>query len=243
VPASRANHAVVRVNGALYGLYTNVETVRHRMVARWFADASGPLFESEGADFIASQVSQFEHESGPDDRTQIIGTANALTDPDPAAAIAAAASYVHMGQFHRFWGMCAVVGQFDSIPVYTDDYFLYADPATHRLWFMPWGMDETFWSQSYSPLAVHENLAVACTNVPACVQAVADEAWDILAMTEADGLVDEQARVAQQIAPYVAMDTRKPYTAEQVASAQGGVRSFISNRRQRLELVLPPPSP
>jgi hypothetical protein len=148
-----------------------------------------------------------------------------------------------MGQFHRFWGMCAVVGQYDSLPVYTDDYFLYADPTTNRLWFMPWGMDETFLSSGYDPLNVHENLAVACKGVPSCVQKVADEAWSILAMTEADGLLDEHARVQEQIAPYIAMDTRKPYTAEQVATAQGGVRYFITNRRQRLELVLPPPSP
>src|SRR5262245_44694014 len=65
VPASRANHALISVNGEFYGLYTNVETVKWRLVGRWFADASGSLWEGVVADFIPG--GQWELESGPDD--------------------------------------------------------------------------------------------------------------------------------------------------------------------------------
>ncbi len=243
VPASRSNHAIVRVNGELYGLYANVETVKARAVARWFADASGPLFESEGADFIPSEVWAFEHESGPDDRTMLVGTAAALTNPDPAAAIAAAGAYVHMPKFHRFWGMCAVIGQFDSFPHYDDDFYQYADPETHRLWFMPWGMDETFGSSSYDPTSAFSVLGTTCRAVPSCLQGMANHAWEILDLTEEIDLLGEVTRVANQIAPYVVMDTRKPFSNDQVAAGQQAIRYFLLARRDQFTAYLPPPEP
>ena len=36
IPASRANHAQLTINGQPYGLYTNVETVKKRILRRWF---------------------------------------------------------------------------------------------------------------------------------------------------------------------------------------------------------------
>ena len=237
--ASRATHATLRVNGQLYGLYANVETVKSHMVARWFADASGPLFESEGADYIPSQVSLFEHESGPDDRTLIAATAQAMTLTDPDQAMAAAAAYVDVARFQQLWAVFSVIGQFDSLPVYTDDYFLYADPQSMRLHFMPWGMDETWSSGSYNVTMVNSILGRTCKASPACFQAYVDRTWQILGMVEAMDLIAEVDRVAGQIAPMVAADPRRPYTLEEVQAGQQSIRYFINGRRAKLAEMLP----
>jgi len=135
VPASRANHALVTVNGQLYGLYANVETVKKHILSRMFGNDTGSLFSATDVDFEASFIPTFELVAGPDDRTLLSGLASALTAANPDDAIAAAAGFADVDQFTRFWAMCAVVGQLDSFPysVPGDDYFAYAHPHTARL--------------------------------------------------------------------------------------------------------------
>jgi hypothetical protein len=242
IPASRANHLLLTVNGQFYGLYTNVETVKKQLVARWFADNNGPLFEATDVDFTAQHVSSYELEAGPNDRTLLVGAANALTMPGDAG-IASASSYIDMARFQRFWGACSVIGQFDSFPYSMpgDDYFVYADPASDRLAFLPWGMDETFVAGSHDVTATSSILAQRCKESPACFEGYRQETYAVLAMTEQLGFADQRVRVMGQIAPYTVMDTRKPYTDEQVTQFQGSLRWFIAERRQNLSTMLAPP--
>jgi len=243
IPASRANHALVTVNGQPYGLYSNVETVKRQFLSRWFASDSGSLFEATDVDFEASYVGSYELESGPDDRTLLAGLAGALTLADADQAMAAAAAYADIGEFQRFWAMCAVVAQFDSFPYSApgDDYFVYADPTSGKLWFMPWGMDETFYSGEYDVMTnIYSVMARRCAESAACTAGFVSEVWALLARTEELGLLAEIDRVAEQIAPHVAVDTRKPYDDATVAEFQQQLRWFVGGRRQLLGTMLPP---
>jgi hypothetical protein len=244
VPASRANHLVLTVNGQLYGLYANVETVKKQMVARWFADNTGPLFEGTDVDFQAQYIDRYELESGPNDRSLLSGAATALTMTGDAG-IAAAANHIDMAKFQKFWAVCSVIGQFDSFPYSLpgDDYFVYADPTSDRLVFMPWGMDETFFSGDYNVTQTNSILAQRCKESPSCFDAYKAETMAIQSMTETMGLAAERTRVAAQIAPFTVMDTRKPWTNEQVTTAQDSMRWFISGRRDRLNTMFAPPTP
>jgi len=244
VPASRSNHALVTVNGQSYGLYANVETVKKRILTRLFGDNTGPLFTATDVDFVAADVPLFELVAGPDDRTLLSGLAAALATPDPAGAMSAASSYADVDQFTRFWAMCAVVGQLDSMPYSDpgDDYFAYANPATGRLAFMPWGIDESFYAGDVDVSKIHSVLAVQCQASPSCYGKFVDNVWDVLAVAERLGWAAERDRVAAQIAPYVMQDTRKWYPTEQVAMYQEAMGFFIAERRSRLMGWLPPAS-
>jgi spore coat protein CotH len=245
IPASRSNHMLLRINGTFYGLYANVESVKKRILTRWFANAGGTLLDGTDVDFTPGYIDDYQLQAGPNDRSLLIGLVDALMLSSADAAIAAASGYANLPQFRRFWAMCAVIGQFDSFP-YTmpgDDYFIYADPTTHRLWFMPWGMDETFYSAEIDVKDVSSVLAKKCLQSPACFQDFANQTWDLLALTEGIDLEGERVRVANQIAPYVWMDTHKPYTSEQVAAYQMDMFYFINERRARLTQMLPPRSP
>jgi len=241
VPASRANHAVVTVNGQLYGLYTNVETVKKHILSRTFGSNTGPLFTATDVDFVASDIPAFELVAGPDDRTLLSGLAGALTAANPGDAMAAAAAYADVDQFTRFWAMCAVVGQFDSFPYSNpgDDYFAYANPATGRLAFMPWGIDEAFYAGDIDITVIHSVMAVQCKALPSCYGKFVDNVWDVLALVEGLGWAAEHDRVAAQIAPYVAQDARKWYTTEQVAMYQSDMAYFISDRRASITGWIP----
>jgi hypothetical protein len=245
VPASRSNHLRLTVNGQFYGLYANVETVKKQMIGRWFADNSGSLFECTDVDFASQYISRYELEAGADDRTLLTGAANALTIANADEAIAAAGNYVDMTRFIRFWAMTSVVGQFDSFPYSMpgDDYFVYADPMTHKLAFLPWGMDETFMAGDYDVTQIFSVLAQRCKESPACFADYKEETMAVQSLTENLGLAAERQRVVTQIAPYTVMDTRKPYTDEQVTQFQGALRWFISDRRAHLSSWLAPPTP
>ena len=242
VVASRANHAHLKVNGVSYGLYINVETVKHQMIKRWFDEHEGPLFEATDVDFVASYIPMFELESGPDDRGTLSGLAAALTNPNPDAAIAAASEYVDIPAFQRYWAMCSLVAQFDAFPYSNpgDDYFAYADPETGKLSFIPWGMDETFYSGRYDVKQVRSVLATKCMDSPACFRGYVNTTWALLEMSEDFGLEAERQRLIAQIAPYVAADTRKSYSNAQVADFQQQLYWFIAERRQDLATMLPP---
>jgi hypothetical protein len=244
IPASRSNHLLLTINGQAYGLYANVETVKRKMISRWFADDSGSLFEGTDVDFIERYIDRYEHESGPDDRTLLRRTAEALTLPSADAAIAAASLYVDLPAFQRFWAMCSVIGQFDSFPYSNpgDDYFVYADPSSGRLVFLPWGMDETFYSGSHDVLQIQSVLARRCMESPSCLGGYVDQVWDVLAATDALGLIAERDRVAAEIAPLVVQDLRKPYSDDVVAASQRNMWRFLTSRRTNLAAMLPPPS-
>ncbi len=249
VPASRANHLLLTINNEFYGLYSNVETVKKKMIKRWFDDNDGPLFEAVDVDFTAEHVAAYELKTGPDDRSLLEGLAADLAKADPDDAIAAAATHADVDEFLRYWAMASVIGQFDAFPYSRpgDDYFVYADPTTSQLSVIPWGMDETFSAADVDVTvggeAVMSVFAERCKASPACFQDYVDKTWATLAMIEAMDLVGERQRIADLIAPHVAEDVRKPYDAAAVEAGQLQHHYFINDRREWLQMYLPPPSP
>ena len=244
LPASRCNHALLTVNGAFYGLYANVETIKSSMMKRWFDGGDAPLFEATDVDFAPAYVPLFDLDDGPDDRTMLTGVANAMTIADPDAALAAAAPYVDLDQFRRFWAFESLVAQLDAMPysIPGDDYYVYADP-THKLSFIPSGIDESFYSAELDVTNVAGVLAVKCKASPTCFQAYANEVWRLQGITESMDLAGERVRIINRIAPYVAMDQRKSYPDSEVTNYQGQLYWFITERRFRLSSMIPPASP
>jgi hypothetical protein len=262
LPASRANHATLEINGEPYGLYANVETVKWQMVAGHFADPMGPLFEATDVDFADEYIAGYELESGADDRSLLQGAANALETADADAAMAAVATYVDVDAFVRFWAVMAVIAQLDSWPYSLpgDDVFVYADPTSDKLYLIPWGMDETFFVPDFDPGTLEDaRIAIKCKASATCYQAYVDEAWAMLDFVEEDLDWDaERAAIIAQVDEAVDADTHKDLflpdsafcTAQSqpdpdlcVGVAQGGVGYFMATRRDRWEEWLPAPTP
>jgi spore coat protein H len=242
--APRCNHMLLKVNGETYGLYANVETIKKRMVAEHFENNDGPLFEATDVDFSAAYIDKYELESGPDDRSRLAGLSAALAMQPPEAALAAASAYIDLAHFQRYWAMSTIIGQFDAFPYSLpgDDYFVYDDPETGKLWLMPWGMDETFLSATFPPMQTNSVLAAVCKAVPSCMQGYVDQTWELLAMTEQLGLEAMRVRIRDEIMPYIAADPRKPYPMEMVTEMQTQHGYFIRGRREILTMSFPPPS-
>jgi hypothetical protein len=254
IPASRAAHTMVSINGQPPALYIGVETVKHTMMARWFKMATGSLYEGFNVDFTHSDtdympprddVPFFELKGKIEDRSLLAGLADATAIKVPDQAIAAARNVLNFPEYLNHWATCSVVGQFDSMPysIPGDDFLVYSNPEDKKLNVLPWGMDETFEASDVDLIKrPYSVLARTCLASPTCLQQYADAAWALLDKVEAMKWSAERARIAQQIAPLTVMDHLKSYTDKDVVTGQQNMAFFIDDRRTWFTKFLPPRS-
>jgi hypothetical protein len=240
LPAARANHAVVRINGEDRGLYTLVETVNHDFLELWYPDATGSLWEAAGVEYVDEEIVDFEIESGVDDRAPLQAVADALELGDPLA-YDEAGYWVDWPQFVDFVATTLVVGQFDSYPWSTpgNDMHVYVDPADGLLDTVPHGMDETFEDDRYDPYSGVGLLFLTCMANPACVDDYDASIWDAQAVAEQIDLLGYAEEVQAEIDAMAYLDPRRPYTYEQVLTNQARVLDFIASRREILSELVP----
>jgi len=250
VPASRSNHAVVTVNGQPYGLYANVEEPKDPLMARYFPNPSGSVYTIHYADFVGADLTGFQLQDGPDDTTLITGLTNALTLKPADAAMAAAAQFVDVHAFNRYWAACVVTGHWGGWPYAPANEpaganaGTFADPTTNKLYFIPEGINDTFMTADFDFIKQLKSvLPKTCAASPACYQDFVNQVWEILTKLEHIDWKTEQTRVAAQIAPYAAADPKKPYSDGDVANFQTQMQNFITSRWAYVSKYIPPPSP
>jgi hypothetical protein len=255
VPASRATHILVSLNGQPAALYTNVETVKSRMLKRWFRNPDGVLYAATDVDFTTrdtlfpdgprDDIALYELKSKVDDRSLLYGLARALENDSADQAMSAAANYLNVGAFQNYWAFTAIVANLDGMPYSMpgDDYFVYGNPDDGRLHILPWGVDESMGADDVDLVeTAYSVLARKCAASRSCLQQFADKSWALLDKVQAMNWVAEHDKIAQQIAPHVRADRRKVYPDEEVLRQQEDMRYFLLARRATLELTIPEPS-
>lgn len=198
LPASRCNLAHVVVNGEDLGTFSNVEPVRKPLLRRLFGDDSGNLYEGrEDGDFTAGGVDRFQIETNEstNDRSDLRAVQRAL-EADDADVVAELERVIDLEQFRRFWALETLTGNWDSYSGNTNNFYLYHEPASDRLVFLPWGTDTAFTGGSIVD-AYNQTLTVYATgalanrlyNLPderarfrAELARLADELWDASAL-------------------------------------------------------------
>jgi spore coat protein H len=249
VPASRSSHGTVTVNGQAYGLYAFVEPPKAPLMARFFTDASGPLFTIHYADFIAADLASFQLQDGLDDTSLISAVTTALAMKPADAAMAAAGQAINVHEFNGYWAVCVLTGHWGGWPYAPAGQHAganagtYADPSTKQLHFIPEGINDAFMTADFDFIKQAKSLLTkTCVASAACYEDFTAQLWETLAKLEQLGWAGEHDRVAAQIAPDVAMDGRKPYPDADVAMFQQQMRSFIANRRAAIANVIPLPA-
>lgn len=247
IPASRCNHALISINGEARGLYANVETVKTRMVSRWFPDHSGRLWGMTDVDFVAADVPRFELREGIEDdllqeggRYMLEDIATSLSISNADQAMESVAEYIDVPAFLKFWAMEAYIAQFDAQPYFHDDVFLYEDPQSGKMHFIPWGMDETWLSQDFYVFTTNGILANKCQASPACKQAFVNQLWALHDATTS-WLPGDYERIKTEVSPYVQTGVYQPFNAAEIQSGQNNLGWFIYHRGESLHTALTPP--
>ena len=145
VPASRCTFAHVTVNGEDLGIYANVEAVGKSMLGRTFSDDSGNLYEGQLSDVREEWVDTYEKKSNEDDpdRSDIEGLRDALLAED-ATLLDEVGERLDIEAFLTFWAMESLLGAWDGYTNNQNNHFIYHDPSSGKLHFLPWSPDMSF---------------------------------------------------------------------------------------------------
>ncbi len=227
VPAPCANHATLTVNGAYYGLYTNVERMDREFLERVYGDdnATGGLWEA-GYDLDANAdnanpylIEEFWSQTG-------VEWQEAHTDL-PANVLE--------------WAAEAVIPQDDGYWCCSHNFFLYEHP-TNGVTFLPWDLDYSFDTAPWfaSPAEFYRD----SNSQPHLDAVAADPEWGprwLEALRTAADSYDVETMQGQvdtwsaQIADAFADD---PHTTVSAGSHTDGVdrlRAFVAQRRGFLD--------
>jgi hypothetical protein len=159
VPAPRANHVRVYINGTYYGLYINVEHIDENLVRSRFGNNDGNLYKCLwpgdltyiGADpnlykFVVGNHRTYELKINEEiddyaDLAGLIATIN-LT-PDSTFAIALQRIF-NVNSYLRTLAVDVATGSWDDYWFLKNNYYLYHNTATGKFEFIPYDYDNTF---------------------------------------------------------------------------------------------------
>jgi spore coat protein H len=146
IPAPRCGFARVQRNGRALGTYVNVEPVKKPMLRRFFASDEGNLYEgNSGADFRPGHLDYFEKKTNERDpsRAELERVAEAL-ESEGEELVKRLEPLIDLEQFFTYWAVETVIGHWDSYAGNLNNFFVYYDPTTRKLSFLPWGPDDSF---------------------------------------------------------------------------------------------------
>jgi hypothetical protein len=159
VPAPRANHVRVYINGTYYGLYINVEHIDENLVLSRFGNNGGNLYKCLwpaeltylGSDpnlykFVVGNRRTYELKINEElddytDLADLISTVN-LT-PDSAFAVALQRRF-NVNSFLKELAVDVATGSWDDYWFLKNNYYLYHNTVTGKFEFIPYDYDNTF---------------------------------------------------------------------------------------------------
>ena len=143
--APRCGLAQVWVNGENAGVYLHIEEIRKPMLGLNFGDGEGELWESSLADFTPEIAVQLEAKRDAEiyDAEFLPGAIEALTAPDDQL-LASLDPYFDLDQYFTHWSLEVLSAHWDGYAGNRNNTYIYRDPASGKLNFIPWGTDGTF---------------------------------------------------------------------------------------------------
>ena len=261
VPSAQTAYYAVNIDygeGPVYiGLYTAVEVVDDTLIETQFSDDSGNVYKPEGAGatFAAGSFSEgsFDKETNQeeDDYSDILALFDILHDQtrisDPESWRENLEAVFDVDTFLNWLAVNTVIQNWDTYGVMNHNYYLYNDPETGQLVWIPWDNNESFKSngQMRDRSALQLDLSGVGDNWPLVSYLRDDPVYYqkyLSYMDEflADGFVLEEMVETYQyyhslIAPYV-MEEGQEFT--QISSTQAFERSvadLIQHTQERVK--------
>jgi len=144
VPAPRADYALVELNGRNLGLYVLTEGWNKQFLRRYFKDPGGNLYDgSYSAD--VNRTLRVSSGDKPEDESELKALAAAAAEKDLGKRFTEMERLLDMDRFMTFLALGVLVWDWDGYAMNRNNFRLFHDLESHRLVFMPHGMDQMFW--------------------------------------------------------------------------------------------------
>jgi len=143
LPAPRASHAVVELNGRPARLYVLVEGWNKQFLKRHFKNPKGNLYDGGAAKDITYPI---EVNSGdyPEDRSRLEALVTAVQETDLEIRFAKVERVLDVDRFLTFAAMEVIMGHWDGYAMNRNNYRIFHDLESDRMIFLPHGMDQMF---------------------------------------------------------------------------------------------------
>ncbi len=160
VPAARASHIQVYINGAYYGLYISIEQLDENFLARRFADDSGNLWKcTYGADLQykndnpatyssmmngSSPVFELSTNEAKNDFMPLVRLIRLLNKTASAQLADSIDSYIDLAGVLHYFAMNITIGGWDDYWGNMNNFYLYFEPRAGKFHILPYDYDNTF---------------------------------------------------------------------------------------------------
>ena len=144
VPAARAGHALVELNGRKLGLYVLKEGFTEDFLALHFRHPKGDLYEPALDAHDVHEALEKSLGLRPEDRGNLEVLAAAATEPNLVRRWQRLQGSLDIDRFVSFMALEILLGHRDGYCLARNNFRVYHDVDTGRLLFMPHGMDQLF---------------------------------------------------------------------------------------------------
>ena len=236
LPSSRCTLARVSVNGEDLGLYAHVEPVKRSFLRERFGNDDGDLYEATLSDFEERWLDTFEPKTDDTDpsRARLHALADDLDGGGDLTGILE--SHLDLDAFLTFWAVESWTGHWDGYAGNQNNAYVYVDPDTDRMAFIPWGVDGTLAARADQPAHFATGLlANRAARDPDLLARYLDRVAAVGAFVwDEDALQAEIDRLEALIAGELGAATP--------TDAIDAVRDFVAEQRERMtEEVEPKP--
>ena len=143
MPAPRADHATVLINGRDLGLYVLTEGWGKPFLRRFFPKVDGNLYDGG---FVQDLDSDLEITSGDDGegRQELHDLMDAARDPDSAERWKRLSAQLDVDRFATLLALEVMLCHWDGYGLNRNNYRVFHDRTAERLVFLPHGLDQLF---------------------------------------------------------------------------------------------------
>lgn len=141
VPAARATHALVEINGRKLGLYVLLEGMDTTFLGRHFKDPSGNLYGETHPRDIHDPIERMLGK-GPLTRDDLKGLAAACGETDAVRRLERLRQHLDVDRFLSFMALEIMLCHQDGYAFNCHNFRVYQDVDTHRMVFFPHDLDQ-----------------------------------------------------------------------------------------------------
>ncbi len=141
VPAPRAGHAVLSVNGRDPRLYVVLEGVNKQFLKRYFKDAKGNVYDGHSGSDVTTAL---PINSGEEPRDRLRDLARAVRETDLNVRLEKLEQTLDLDRFLSFMALEMMLSHWDGYTMGRNNYRIAHDRDHDRMIFIPHGMDQMF---------------------------------------------------------------------------------------------------
>lgn len=159
IPAPRANHVQLYINGNFYGVYLNVEHVDENFVKSRFENKNGNLFKClypADLDYLGSssnayklkvdgrRVYDLKTNEDADDYSDLLRLVKVLNQTSNTNLVCDLGEIYNIYDYLKIMAVDMYCGNWDGYIFNKNNYYLYHNSATGRMEYIPYDVDNTF---------------------------------------------------------------------------------------------------